>query len=71
VASIFIMAEYGNEKFARETWHDNSGLLLFYPISLLLMMGLHAILEGGLPWKNRKVVRIINTETTTPNSQAS
>ena len=71
VASIFIMAEYGNEKFARETWHDNSGLLLFYPISLLLMVGLHAILEGGLPWKNRKVVRIINTETSTPSTQAS
>ncbi len=61
VSSIFIMAEYGNEQFARTTWHDNSGLLLFYPISLLMMMGLHTILEGGLPWRHRKLVRTVVT----------
>jgi exosortase/archaeosortase family protein len=62
VSSIFIMAEYGTEQFARTTWHDNSGLLLFYPISLLMMMGLHTILEGGLPWRHRKLVRTVVTQ---------
>jgi exosortase len=62
VSSIFIMAEYGNEQFARTTWHDNSGLLLFYPISLLLMMGLHTVLEGGLPWTKRKLKRTVITK---------
>lgn len=57
VASIFIMAEYGNEEFARKTWHDHSGLLLFYPISLFSMMGLHAMLEGWRPWKKRAIKR--------------
>jgi exosortase len=69
VASIFIIAEYGNPKFAEKTWHDHSGLLLFYPISLLLMMGLHAILEGGLPWKKRIVRRTVAPpQNATPNS---
>ncbi|KAB2641858.1 MAG: exosortase/archaeosortase family protein [Verrucomicrobia bacterium] len=50
VTSIFVIAEYGDAKWARETWHDWSGLLLFYPFSLLLLLGLHSLLEGGLPW---------------------
>ena len=59
VISIFVIAEYGNADWAINTWHDWSGLLLFYPFSLLLMFGLHTLLEGGLPWKRgrpRKVV---------------
>ena len=63
VASIFVMAEYGNEKFAVGTWHDNSGLLIFYPISLVLMMTFHAILEGWNPFKKKKVVRTIIEST--------
>jgi exosortase/archaeosortase family protein len=59
VASIFVVAEYGNQEFARKTWHDHSGLFLFYPISLLLMMGLHALLEGWRPWKKRTIKRTI------------
>lgn len=59
VASIFVIAEYGNQEFARKTWHDHSGLLLFYPISLLLMMGLHALLEGWRPWKKRTIKRTV------------
>ncbi|MEI7912276.1 MAG: exosortase/archaeosortase family protein [Verrucomicrobiota bacterium] len=51
VTSIFVIAEYGNAKWARETWHDWSGLLLFYPFSLVLLLGLHSLLEGGVPWK--------------------
>jgi exosortase len=51
VTSIFVIAEYGDDKWARETWHDWSGLLLFYPISMFLLLCLHTVLEGGLPWK--------------------
>ncbi len=59
VTSIFLIAEYGNAKFAVGTWHDWSGLLLFYPLSLFLLLLLHSALEGGLPWKRpaRRVVR--------------
>lgn len=54
VSSIFVIAEYGDAKWARETWHDWSGLLLFYPISLALLLLLHSLLEGGLPWNKAK-----------------
>lgn len=64
VASIFVIAEYGNQEFARKTWHDHSGLLVFYPMSLLMMMALHALLEGWKPWKKRTVKRTIVTSTT-------
>jgi exosortase len=72
VASIFIMAEYGNEEFAGGTWHDNSGLLLFYPISLILMMMLHALLEGWRPWKKAVVKRtLIKQEKSAPTHPQS
>ena len=60
VSSIFVIAEYGNAEWAVNTWHDWSGLLLFYPISLFLLLIMHSIFEGGLPWKKaakRKLVR--------------
>ncbi len=59
VTSIFVIGEYGNAEWARYTWHDWSGLLLFYPISLLLLLSIHSLLQGGLPWKkaNRRQVR--------------
>jgi len=53
IISIFVIGEYGDAKWARNTWHDWSGLLLFYPFSLLLLLVLHSILEGGLPWRNK------------------
>jgi len=60
VTSIFVIAEYGDQVWARTTWHDWSGLVLFYPFSLMLLLGLHSILEGGLPWKrNRRTVRTV------------
>lgn len=49
LTSIFVIAEYGNPDFARNTWHDWSGLLIFYPISLVMLLVLHSILEGGMP----------------------
>ncbi|MEP4077608.1 exosortase/archaeosortase family protein [Haloferula sp.] len=54
LTSIFVIAEYGSPDFARNTWHDWSGLLIFYPISLILLLMTHSILEGGLP-KLRKL----------------
>lgn len=54
VVSIFVIAEYGNAEWAANTWHDWSGLLFFYPISLFLLLCIHSLLEGGLPWKRAK-----------------
>ena len=54
VTSIFVIAEYGDAEWARNTWHDWSGLLFFYPISLMLLLTIHSLLEGGLPWKKTK-----------------
>jgi len=62
VISIFVIAEYGDAKWASTTWHDWSGLLLFYPFSLMLLLVIHSTLEGGLPWKKgkqRKLTRVV------------
>lgn len=62
VISIFVIGEYGDAKWARHTWHDWSGLLLFYPISLFLLLVLHSLLEGGLPWRKgrrRQLRRVV------------
>lgn len=59
VISILVIAEYGDAKWAAGTWHDWSGLLLFYPITLMLLLVVHSLMERGLPWKtgNKRVVR--------------
>jgi exosortase len=69
VTSIFVIAEYGDAKWARETWHDWSGLLLFYPISLAMLLALHSLLEGGLPWNRarRELRRVKVSRNETPN----
>ncbi|MBR3902360.1 MAG: exosortase/archaeosortase family protein [Akkermansia sp.] len=63
VASIFICAEYINPAFASKTWHDWSGLLFFFPASLLGLMLLHGLLAGEVPFlkRRRTVVRHHNT----------
>jgi exosortase len=66
VVSIFVIAEYGDEKWARTTWHDWSGLLLFYPVSLLLLLGIHSVLEGGLPWRQAKSRQLRRTVVSSP-----
>jgi exosortase len=73
VTSIFVIAEYGNEKWATTTWHDWSGLLLFYPFSLLLLLTIHSLLEGGLPWKKhrrRELRRVVVSQTNDPKTYA-
>ncbi|MEY3395458.1 MAG: hypothetical protein RL346_1694 [Verrucomicrobiota bacterium] len=59
IISIFLIAEHGNATWAITTWHDWSGLLLFYPFSMFLLLVIHSVLEGGLPWKRgkRRVIR--------------
>jgi exosortase/archaeosortase family protein len=63
VASIFICAEYVNPAFASKTWHDWSGLLFFFPASLLGLMLLHGLLAGEVPFlkKRRTVIRRVNS----------
>ncbi|MES2921990.1 MAG: exosortase/archaeosortase family protein [Verrucomicrobiota bacterium] len=71
VISIFVIAEYGNAKWATTTWHDWSGLLLFYPFSLMLLLVIHSVLEGGLPWKKarqRKLRRVVVARSTESKS---
>lgn len=67
VISIFVIAEYGNAKWAVTTWHDWSGLLLFYPFSLLLLLAIHSILEGGSPWKQAKRRELRRVVVTRPD----
>lgn len=79
VTSIFVIGEYGNADWARTTWHDWSGLLLFYPISLMLLLAIHSLLEGGMPWKKsarRQLRRVVVTQgrdnaATHPSTQES
>jgi exosortase len=71
VTSIFVIAEYGDAKWASTTWHDWSGLLLFYPFSLMLLLGIHSLLEGGLPWKKarqRQLRRLVVNHSTEAKS---
>ncbi len=57
VASIFIFAEYVNPAFATRTWHDWSGMIFFFPASLICLTLLHGLLAGEMPFfKRRRVV---------------
>ncbi len=67
VASIFICAEYINPAFAGKTWHDWSGMLFFFPISMLCLVLLHGLLAGEIPFfKKRQVVIRTNNGSTNP-----
>lgn len=59
VASIFVCAEYISPAFASKTWHDWSGLIFFFPASLVGLMLLHSLLSGEIPLmkKRRAVIR--------------
>ncbi len=64
VTSIFVCAEYINPAFAGKTWHDWSGLLFFFPASLVGLTILHGLLAGEIPFlsKRRVVVTRRNNE---------
>ncbi len=70
VTSIFVFAEYVNPAFASKTWHDWSGLLFFFPASLVGLTLLHGLLSGEIPFlKKRRVVTRRNNEPTTENGK--
>ena len=73
VVSIFVIAEYGDADWASTTWHDWSGLLLFYPFSLFLLLVIHSVLEGGLPWRgaNRRKIRRTSVSKNQPEPAGS
>lgn len=71
VISIFVIAENGDAKWASTTWHDWSGLLLFYPFSLFLLLVIHSVLEGGLPWKAAKRRQTRRTKVTSAQPEQS
>lgn len=69
VISIFVIAEYGNAEWASTTWHDWSGLLLFYPFSLVLLLLIHSVLEGGLPWNAKRKRKLKRTQVAASQSE--
>lgn len=63
IASIVVLAEYGDAQFASKTWHDWSGLLFFFPICLVGLAAVHSLLAGEMIWrpsKRKKLVVKIN-----------
>jgi exosortase len=67
LTSIFVISEYGSASFAKNTWHDWSGLLFFYPISLLLLFMTHSLLDGSLsPLRRLKKTRRVVTTRQSP-----
>lgn len=62
IASIFILAEYVSPTFAGKTWHDWSGLTLFFPASLLGLFIIHGLLSGELSLLKRRRT-VIHTKT--------
>ncbi|GAA5478178.1 exosortase/archaeosortase family protein [Haloferula helveola] len=68
LTSIFVIGEYGDPKFAAGTWHDWSGLIIFYPISLALLLFVHSLLEGG--FKSLKRPRMTRREVGTAQLEA-
>lgn len=46
LTSIFLAADYVDPKFAATTWHDWSGILIFFPFSLLMLFVIQSLLVG-------------------------
>lgn len=59
ITSIFVLAEHVNPIFAGKTWHDWSGLVFFFPASLLGLFLVHSLLVGEftLLKRRRTVIR--------------
>ncbi len=72
VGSIFVCSEYITPAFAGKTWHDWSGLIFFFPASLLGLTLLHGLLAGEIPFlKKRRVVtrrNVVPAAETTPEA---
>lgn len=61
IASIFVLAEYVSPAFAGKTWHDWSGLTLFFPASLLGLFLIHSLLSGEFSFLKRRRTVIRST----------
>ncbi len=70
VCSIFVFAEYVNPAFAGKTWHDWSGLLFFFPASLLGLTLLHGLLAGELPFFHKRHVVTRRSNAAPPPAEA-
>ncbi len=68
VASIFVFAEYVNPAFAGKTWHDWSGLLFFFPASLVGLVILHGVLAGEIPFLRRRKTVTLKHRPTAPET---
>ncbi len=66
VTSIFVFAQYVNPAFAGKTWHDWSGLLFFFPASLVGLTILHGLLAGEIPFLKKR--RVVVTRRATSNA---
>ena len=55
LTSILVIAENGDPRWATTTWFDWSGLLIVYPLSLILLFALHSLFLGRWPWKKKSV----------------
>lgn len=67
VTSIFVLAEYVNPAFASKTWHDWSGLLFFFPMTLVLLTLLHGVLAGEFPLLKRRRSRVMRIRQASPD----
>ncbi len=67
VCSIFVFAEYVNPAFAGKTWHDWSGLLFFFPASLVGLTLLHGLLAGELPFLKKR--RVVSRRNNSPGAE--
>lgn len=45
VSSVCLIAHYYDPQFAATTWHDWSGLIVFFPVSMICLVLLHQLLE--------------------------
>lgn len=64
ITSIFVLAEHVNPVFAGKTWHDWSGLVFFFPASLLGLFLIHSLLVGEFTiLKRRRTVIRSNSDT--------
>ena len=56
ITSIFLCAEYIDPTFASKTWHDWSGLLFFFPASVLGLTLLHGLLASEFSLLKRRSI---------------
>lgn len=69
VTSIFICAEYIDPAFAGKAWHDWSGLLFFFPATLLGLTILYSCLAGEIPLIKKRKVTVRKHLSTAPREK--